>query len=229
MDHQETILWSFLVKSETKYEIADSPKTDVTPDEFATVFRSKVSENEVPALVYVLDVDWDNTGTLQRMLLVTYAGDAAPRNVLQFSVALNQMGRFYYIEKRTHIMPPEQVSVREKKPLIPLSTKDIGDISPETDEVARRLRSRAALLVVLGTFMILAICGYGPIAGVAVRVSDGLELMSSVAPRSALLLGLLAMAASGIGAAIGVALIIWGAVSHTRAKQLIREVVETQN
>lgn len=210
MQVRQTTLWSFLIKSEAKREIACSPQTQVTFDAFVAAFRSKVLENRLPASVEVLDVNWDNTDVRQRILMVSYTGNAAPQNVLQFSISVNQMGNFVYVDRRTHIVPPPLHRVRNKKSHITPTRDEKPADRPITVVESRRVR------LLKNWSVALSIGGLGiPLVGFLITSPSTPELLTKI------LVSTLIFAPSGS--------IITSILSERLYRQQLVEEVERKN
>lgn len=108
-------LWSSLVKTSAKREITCPPGLDVTREQFAGALKAKIGANQLPASAELVRVNWDETGTVQDLVLVRYAGNDSKSDVLRFAVGLEQLGRFAYLEKKVLLAPPSLHKVRAER------------------------------------------------------------------------------------------------------------------
>lgn len=115
MTPQTITLWSSLIKSSAKREIACPPGLDVTREQFANALKAKIGANQLPASAELVRVNWDETGTVQDLVLVRYAGNDSKADVLRFAVGLEQLGRFAYLEKKVLLAPPSLHKVRAER------------------------------------------------------------------------------------------------------------------
>lgn len=134
MPHQTVTLWSSLIKSSAKREIACPPGLDVTREQFASALKAKIEANQLPASAELVRVNWDETGTVQDLVLVRYAGNDSKSDVLRFAVGLEQLGRFAYLEKKVLLAPPRLHKVRAEKKL--LTEKGTDWFSPSIGVIA---------------------------------------------------------------------------------------------
>ena len=104
MSLKDVTLWSFLTQSSAKQEIVCPKDLRVTIEEFAEELTYQLNDNQLPASAELTLVNWDDTNTKQKLILVRYTDNQASTNVLQFAVALEQLGRFAYVEKKVYLI-----------------------------------------------------------------------------------------------------------------------------
>ena len=118
MTLKRVTLWSFLTQSNAKREISCPDDVYVTIEEFAKELKFQLEYNRLPAIAELVQVEWDNTNTTQKLILVRYTDSQSSTNILQDAVGLEQLGRFVYLEKKTYLNPPYLPSKRTAKPLL---------------------------------------------------------------------------------------------------------------
>lgn len=118
MAPQTITLWSSLIKSSAKREIACPPGLDVTREQFANALEARIGANQLPATTELVRVNWDETGTVQDLVVVRYVGNDSKSDVLRFAVGLEQLGRFAYLEKKVLLTPPSLHKVRAERQLL---------------------------------------------------------------------------------------------------------------
>ena len=163
MSLKDVTLWSFLTQSSAKQEIVCPKDLRVTIEEFAEELTYQLNDNQLPASAELTLVNWDDTNTKQKLILVRYTDNQASTNVLQFAVALEQLGRFAYVEKKVYLNPPQLPSKLE-------SRSPIQYIPQEKDEIENELRdgrNGSSILAVIGViimFLGLRIFAFGEVS-----------------------------------------------------------------
>ena len=127
MSLKEVTLWSFLTQSSAKQEIVCPKDLRVTIEEFAEELTYQLNDNQLPASAELTLVNWDDTNTKQKLILVRYTDNQASTNVLQYSVGLEQLGKFAYLEKRVFLNPPKLPPLIKGKSRIQYTEKEKED------------------------------------------------------------------------------------------------------
>lgn len=112
-------LWSELANGIRRTTYFSDDILELSEEEFGIALQRKLDANHVPSRVERTEIKWDDSGVTQRRLIIH------PRGLREvpmcYSVGLNRIGNFTFIEERTYIKPPELPSKPEKYKDIPPS------------------------------------------------------------------------------------------------------------
>lgn len=98
-------LWVDLANKITRVTYYSDDILDISEEQFGIALQHKLDANHVPSRVEKTQIKWDNSGVTQQRLIIhpTMLKDSP----MCFSVGLNRIGNFTFIEERTYIKPPE--------------------------------------------------------------------------------------------------------------------------
>lgn len=114
-------LWGALVKSEAKSEIFCPPDLHVSIDDLYATLRTLITENQIPAVIEMFNVTWDDTDLHQKRIIVKYAGNeiASDKAIVQFLIGLDNFGNYTYVEEKVFLDKPKlpKFPTAKKEPL----------------------------------------------------------------------------------------------------------------
>lgn len=189
MAPQTITLWSSLVKTSAKREIICPPGLDVTREQFASALKAKLAANQLPASAELVRVNWDETGTVQDLVVVRYAGNDSKSDVLRFAVGLEQLGRFAYLEKKVLLTPPRLHKVRGEKTILKEKDIDSGSGSFGILMLVAGIVSLGVVVLAIQSDVwwqgfAAMICGLGGLIWIVIGIGGILKGMASISKNS---------------------------------------------
>lgn len=107
-----TELWSWLKQSSKRQIFFTENKSDIDEVEFMSKLNSKITDNNVPALIEPRVIQWDRSAVKRSCYFIKPSTDII--NPLTYLVQFNHVGKFTFVEEKSFITPPDLPEVPMK-------------------------------------------------------------------------------------------------------------------
>jgi hypothetical protein len=103
-------LWSNLkIRPTTRTEIQCPKGLQVSVEEFFAELTQKLSDNELPAMAELCEIQWDDSDSVQKRIMIKYTDTNVASNIIRILIGLDSIGDFTYIEEKVIILPPLKI------------------------------------------------------------------------------------------------------------------------